>query len=157
MAKMTFEYFQELEKLKDKNEIINFLKTASITIKEVININFNENVVLALPPGTPDIERKEHLHDGATLNHEIKKMYLFVENMSPNITKLKRESLWLQLLDILHPDEADDMVQMKDKVLHKKYKNLSQENCHLAFPEFVAKPKGPERDSKGRFIKKEDK
>ena len=38
MAKMTFEYFQELEKLKDKNEIINFLKTASITIKEVINI-----------------------------------------------------------------------------------------------------------------------
>ena len=61
------------------------------------------------------------------------------------------------MLNSLHADEADDLTHMKDRTLHKKYKNITHEVCHLAYPEFVRQPKPkPVRNAQGRFVTKEN-
>jgi hypothetical protein len=158
-AKFTYEILREVDKITDKQERANYLRqNATLALKEMININFNKEIVLLLPEGAPDVERKETLHDGATLNYEMKKMYLFVKGGRDDLSTIKRESLWLNLLTSLDPEEADDLTKMKDKKLQEKYKNLTHEVAHLAFSEFVRPPTNkPARDNKGRFIKKDKK
>lgn len=158
----------------DKDELrIEYLRNNSTAaVKEMININFNPNINFLLPDGSPDLSfgdgtefkpRNNYFpnnssgDDGATLNYEIRKMYLFVEGLSPNnLTQLKRETLWIQLLNSLGEDEAEDISLCKDKKLQEKYKKLTHELCHKTFPEFVSQPKEElKRDTKGRFSKKE--
>lgn len=156
---------------KDESRIKYLRETATIAVKEMININFNPDVKFLLPEGSPDLNfgdqdefkpRNSYFpnnssgDDGATLNYEIRKMYLFVEGLSPqNITQLKRETLWIQLLNSLGSDEAEDISLCKDKKLQEKYKKLTHKLCHQAFPEFVSQPKeNHKRDTKGRFSKK---
>jgi len=52
----------------------------------------------------------------------------------PRIQQLKKENLWLQLLEGLHPDEATVMDLIKDKDLTSKYK-ITKQNVIDAFPE----------------------
>lgn len=161
-TKMTSEIFATANSISDKNDRAEYLKNnASQAVKELINVNFNPEIKLLLPEGRPDFmdgHEKPPTYDDASLNYEVKRLYLFVEGGNPNLTNLKRETLWVELLKSLHEDEADDLTHMKDRILQKKYKNLTQEVCHLAFPEFVRQPKPkPVRDGKGRFSPKENK
>ena len=41
--------------------------------------------------------------------------------------------MFIQLLEALHPDEADILVAAKDKILHRKYKGLSENVVKEAF------------------------
>ena len=161
-TKMTSEIFSIANGISDINQRAEYLRTnASQAVKELINVNFNPEIKILLPEGTPEFllnDEKPPTHDDASLNYEVRRLYLFVEGGSPNLTDMKRETLWIELLKSLHKDEADDLTHMKDRILQKKYKNLTHEVCHLAFPEFVRQPKPkPVRDGKGRFSPKEDK
>ncbi len=52
----------------------------------------------------------------------------------PNIQQLKKEGMWIQLLEELHPDEAEVMDLVKDKSLTDRYK-ITKQNVIDAFPE----------------------
>ena len=48
---------------------------------------------------------------------------------------VKREQLFMQLLEGLHPDEAEIICLVKDKNLKKKYKGLTKPIVEEAFPD----------------------
>lgn len=52
----------------------------------------------------------------------------------PRIQQIKKEQLWIQLLEVLHADEAAILDTIKDKQLHKRYK-ITRQNVIDAFPE----------------------
>jgi len=52
----------------------------------------------------------------------------------PRIKQLKKESLWIQLLESLHQDEAEVLDLVKDKKLTDRYK-ITKQNVIDAFPE----------------------
>ena len=52
----------------------------------------------------------------------------------PRIQQLKKEQMWIQLLEALHADEAAVLDAVKDKELHKRYK-ITRQNVIDAFPE----------------------
>ena len=158
---MTSQIFATEDAISDINDRVEYLRNnASQAVKELINVNFNPEIKMLLPEGRPNFlegDDKPPTYDDASLNYEVRRLYLFVEGGSPNLTDLKRETLWIELLNSLHGDEADDLTHMKDRTLHKKYKNITHEVCHLAFPEFVRQPKPkPVRNAQGRFITKEN-
>lgn len=160
-TKMTSQIFATADAISDINDRVEYLRNnASQAVKELINVNFNPEIKMLLPEGRPNFlegDDKPPTYDDASLNYEVRRLYLFVEGGSPNLTDLKRETLWIELLNSLHGDEADDLTHMKDRTLHKKYKNITHEVCHLAFPEFVRQPKPkPVRNAQGRFITKEN-
>jgi Txe/YoeB family toxin of Txe-Axe toxin-antitoxin module len=171
-SRITSDIFKTANSFVDDESRIEYLRqSATMAVKEMININFNPNIVFLLPEGSPDLSFDDNTEfkprnnyfpnnssgdDGATLNYEIRKMYLFVEGSSPNnLNQLKRETLWIQLLNSLGSDEAEDISLCKDKKLQEKYKKLTHELCHKTFPEFVTQPQEKlKRDTKGRFSKK---
>jgi hypothetical protein len=161
------DFLNKINQIENKEERAMALKTgANITVKELININFNSQIIFDLPVGSPDLTDEFNPNnnyfpalsqndDGATLNYEIRKMYLFIKDRVPQLTQIKRETLWIQLINSLGKDEAEVLTLVKDKKLQEKFTNIDHEVAHLAFPEFVSPPNNKKtRDGKGRFAKK---
>ena len=48
--------------------------------------------------------------------------YNFVKGGNDGLNKIKRESMFIGLLETLHPSEADLLILVKDKLLGTKYK-----------------------------------
>jgi hypothetical protein len=62
-----------------------------------------------------------------SLLDESKKLYIFIKGGS-NIPKIKKETLFIQMLEALHKDDAQALLDIKDKKLNLTYKGLT-ENC----------------------------
>ena len=130
------EILSKLSKLKTKNQKIAHLrKYNSDSLRQVIKSSFDPKVKWALPFGeVPYIQNEapegtEHNN----LSYESRKLYHFIEGGNNQLTQNKRETMFVQMLEGLHPDEADILVAAKDKVLHQKYKGLSDNVVKEAF------------------------
>ena len=165
-AKMTSEIFSVANGISSDEERVNYLRqNATKAVRALLIYNFSDTKFL-LPEGRPDLRTEEEFNpqrgfvegvdDGATLNYEMRKMYLFIEGGHSNLTNLKREALWHELVNSLHPSEADDLWHMKDKKLQDKYKKITHLVAYNSFPEGLQQPQPqPKRDNQGRFSKPE--
>ncbi len=163
---MTNEIFSIANGLSSDEERVNYLRqNATKAVRALLIYNFSDTKFL-LPEGRPELRTEEDFNpqrgfvegvdDGATLNYEMRKMYLFIEGGHPALTALKRETLWHQLVNSLHPSEADDLWHMKDKKLQEKYKKITHLVAYNSFPEGLQQPEAkPKRDTSGRFTKSE--
>jgi len=61
-------------------------------------------------------------------------MYHFVKGGNDSLSKTRRETMFIQMLEGLHPDEADLVCLIKDKNLTSRYK-LSKQVVEQAFPD----------------------
>jgi hypothetical protein len=62
-------------------------------------------------------------------------MYLFIEGGNPGLAQAKREYLFIQLLEAVHPDDAKVVLNMKDK--KPLTKNLTKDIINTAFPGII--------------------
>ena len=69
-----------------------------------------------------------------TIRKEAKNFYYFVKGGSSSINSLRRETMFINLIEGLHPLEAEILVLVKDKKLADKYK-ITKEIVSEAFPE----------------------
>lgn len=53
---------------------------------------------------------------------EAKRLYVF---MKPELTPLKRESMFIGLLEGIHPEEAKVIIAVKDQKLHKMFPKIT--------------------------------
>ena len=130
------EILGKLAKIKSKKEKVNHLKFYNDgSLRMVIKSSFDPKVKWLHPEGdVPYIpndapEGTEH----SNLSYEARKLYHYIQGGNPKLTQNKRESMFVQLLEALHPDEADVLVAAKDKMLHRKYKGLSENVVKEAF------------------------
>ena len=72
--------------------------------------------------------------DHTSLRKEWKNLYHFVKGGNDTLSKTRRESMFIQILEGLHPDEADILCLVKDKNLTDKYK-ISKTVVETAFPD----------------------
>ena len=106
-------------------------------------MNYHPDVKWHLQPGKPP-NTPGQVADSTpnSLHFEVKKLDYFVDPSPHDLPMLKRESMFVQLLEGLHESEADLIVAAKDKVLHQKYKGLSAnvDELHVAdmFSDFCA-------------------
>ena len=124
-------------KQKTKAKKIQVLKQyESLHLKSVLIWNFDDSVQSMLPDGDVPFKKNdapagtEHLH----LAYEWKKLYNSVKGGNDILRPMKREQLFMQLLEGLHPDEAEIICLVKDKNLKKKYK-LTRAIVEEAFPD----------------------
>ena len=130
------EILTRLGKIKSKKDKVNFLKQHNTdALRQIIKSSFDPKIKWALPYGeVPFIpndapEGTEH----NVLSYEARKLYHYIEGGNPKLSQNKREMMFVQLLEGLHPDEAEIVVAAKDKVLHQKYKGLSANVVKEAF------------------------
>ena len=72
----------------------------------------------------------------ASIRAEYKKFYNFCKGGNPSLSNLRRETMFINILEGLHPLEAELLILVKDKNLETKYK-ISKEVVSTAYPEIV--------------------
>lgn len=109
---------------------------------------FNPEFKFLLPEGEPPF-KKDAAPIGMTygnLRQELRTFYVFCR---ADLKPAKRESLFIQLLENIHPTEAELIVAVKDQELTKLYPNITHQ---LVFDNgFVTNPppaKAPKVSSK---------
>ena len=70
----------------------------------------------------------------ASIRAEYKKFYNFCKGGNPSLSNLRRETMFINILQGLHPREAEILILVKDKNLESKYK-ISKEIVSMAYPE----------------------
>ena len=131
------EVLELVSKQKTKAKKIQTLKQyESLHLKSVLIWNFDESVKSMLPDGEVPFKKNEAPAgtEHTYLAHEWKILYNFVKGGNDTLRPVKRENLFMQLLEGLHPDEAEIICLVKDKNLKKKYK-LTRAIVEEAFPD----------------------
>jgi len=100
--------------------------------------NFDDTVCSLLPEGEVPFNRNEVPvgTDHTSLRREWKNLYHFIKGGNDKLSKTRRESMFIQMLEGLHPEEAGVICLVKDKNLGTKYK-LTQEQVAKAFHDIV--------------------
>jgi len=105
-------------------------------LREILKYAFHPDIKFLLPPGDPpynsvvdDMEQPTYLYG------LLRKMYLFIEGGNPNLKPARREYLFVELLESIHPIEAELLLQVKDKKI--KCKGLTYNLVKETFPELL--------------------
>ena len=69
-----------------------------------------------------------------TIRKEFKRFYNFIKGGNDSLSSLRRETMFIQMLEGLHPLEAQIVCLVKDKKLQSKYK-ITKEIVSEAYPD----------------------
>ena len=131
------EILDVVSKARSKAKKIELLKEYdSPAIRAVLIWNYDESVKSMLPDGTVPYNPNEAPKgtDHNQLTSEYKNLYHYVKGGNDPLPSLRRESMFIQLLERLHAEEAELICLTKDKKLSAKYK-LTQETIAEAYPD----------------------
>ncbi|AEC53028.1 hypothetical cyanophage protein [Synechococcus phage S-CRM01] len=144
------EVLQRVSNAKTKDEKVAILKEyKSEALTKILLSNFAKNIRYVFPSGetpyTPcnlpaGIEHQilfvEHRHLENFIAKTVNGVTYFgcSGKTEPRIAQVKKEQLWVQLLEVLHASEAELLDLVKDKKLTSKYK-ITKQNVIDAFPE----------------------
>jgi len=105
-------------------------------IKSILIWNFDESILSDLPPGEVPITPKEDADQrpGSNLRKEWDKLYNFVKGGNDAMNKLRKETMFINILETLHPSEAEILILVKDKKLQSKY-SITKELVSEAYPD----------------------
>ena len=73
------------------------------------------------PPFTPDAGPLGM--SPANMSQEMRRLYIFTK--AQQLPAIRREALFIELLESVHPSEAKILCAIKDQTLHKLYKNIT--------------------------------
>lgn len=138
-----------LEEVNADTKALEKYKT-SAALKLIFEYAFLPEKKFDLPEGEPPFKQ-----DAAPLGmtptnfvQEIRRFYIFTKEKQ--LPKVRKEALFIQLLETVHPSEAKVLLAIKDQKLNKLYKNITSE---LAV-EYGFIPKQEKTDSGDRSPKK---
>ena len=105
-------------------------------IKALMIWNFDDTVVSVVPNGQVPYKKNEAPlgTDHTSLRKEWKNLYHFVKGGNDTLSNIRRETMFIQMLEGLHPNEAEIICLVKDKALQTKYK-ISQAVVEKAYPD----------------------
>ena len=114
----------EVLKKYDTNELRMFLKGA-----------FDEKLEWLLPEGSPPYTPNEAPvgTEHTWLKQEVKRMFHFLKGGNPQLSQMKRDNMFIQMLEGLSEEEAKLLVWAKDNELNKHYKGLTANLIKEAF------------------------
>lgn len=120
------------ETLQDLNNDVNgeAFKTNN-SLKEILKYAFLPQFKFILPEGNPPY-REDSAPQGMTPSNmwqEIRRFYVFLR---ADLTPVKREGLFISMLEGLYPEEAKLLLLIKDQNITSKYPNITSESiAHL--------------------------
>ena len=102
-------------------------------VKALLIWNFDKEIRSAIPEGDVPYKKNEApINSGGhtRLVHEWRTLYNFIKGGNDSLSQMKRETMFIQLLESLHESEAELLMLIKDKKLQSKYRitrNLVEE------------------------------
>ena len=135
MYKSLYEQLSVISELKTTKEKVEAIITHPrvAAFKAIFGLAYDQNIKWLLPEGEPPFRPTDVLDAEGRLLSELRRLYLFVEGGNPDLTKTRREFLFIQLLESVHPQDAKLLIAMKDRKL--PFKGLTKKVAQQAFPD----------------------
>ena len=131
------EILRKVSNAKTKKEKIDLLqKHNTPALRQLLIWNFDESVISMLPEGDVPYTPNDAPvgTDHTRLEQEYRGFYRFVKGGADKLPGLKRESMFVQLLEGLSAEEAELLCLVKDGNLNDKYKRITKSVITEAFP-----------------------
>ena len=128
MTELLSEILTRVNNAKTKPAKVKILKDENcLPLRQVLIWAFDPNVVSAIPNGKPPFIENDAPAgtEHTTLKQNADKLYRFVKGGEDKLESTRRETMFIQLLEGLHKDEAELLCNVKDKKLSQVYKGLS--------------------------------
>ncbi|MDR3503006.1 MAG: hypothetical protein P4L79_10545 [Legionella sp.] len=127
------EVLEKASKFSSRKEKIKYLQEQdSPALRTILQLAFHPNVKSALPEGIPPYKPCEFLDQEGRIHSEYKRLYLFCVGGNDSIKPLKREMLFIQVLESIAPADALLLCAAKDKKI--PYKGITPTLANEAFP-----------------------
>tara|TARA_B100000519_G_scaffold189824_1_gene188688 strand:+ start:348 stop:812 length:465 start_codon:yes stop_codon:yes gene_type:complete len=128
----TLEMVGKAKTREEKKQIL--LDRENFATKAILQLNYHPDVKWKIPKGAPPYTPSDNQAD-ASLHFEVKKLDYYVDPSPHNIPMLRRESMFVQLLERLDPKDAKLIIAMKDKKI--TYKGLSYKLVKDTWPDLL--------------------
>ena len=127
-APLVHEIFTQINNAKDKPKKIEVLKKYdSPAIRQLLKAAFDPKIEWDLPEGNPPYIANEAPAgtEHTNLLSEARKLYHFVKGGDNTINRLKKETMFVQMLEGLQQKDAEVLIAIKNKNLNNVYKGLT--------------------------------
>ena len=107
-----------------------------LALKAILIWNFDPTAISVLPEGPVPYKENEVPigTDHTSLRREWKNLYHFVKGGNDRLSTIRRETMFVQMLEGLHPEEAKIICLVKDKDLESRYK-ITYDMVQQAYPD----------------------
>ena len=126
---------QKIEQLKKSERPEALRQNDSPTMRTVLAFCFDPNIKWLLPEGEAPFKKNVNEDQRNMFYSQARTLYLYVEGGNRNLTPLRREQLFIQLLESIDPEDATMLVSIKDKKM--PYKGITYDIVKEAFPELL--------------------
>ena len=134
MAKLPHLVMEDFTKAKSKAEKIAVLRSnESWALKDILKGSLDPKVKWHLPEGAPPYQPSSHSEPMASIFRENTKFRYFVKNNNINISQVKREQIFIGILEAVHPKDAELVISMINK--KSPVKGLTYKIAQEAFPD----------------------
>ena len=131
------EILELVDKQRTKAKKIEILQEYDdMALKAILIWNFDPTAISVLPDGPVPYKENEVPigTDHTSLRREWKNLYHFVKGGNDRLSAIRRETMFVQMLEGLHPEEAKIVCLVKDKDLESKYK-ITYDIVQKAYPD----------------------
>lgn len=113
-----------LKQINDDPKAIENYKDDAV-LKLIFEYAFDSTKKMILPEGTPPYKPADEPLGMTPTNmfSEMRRLYVFCR---ADLSPLKREGLFISMLEGCHPSEAEVLIAIKDQTLHKKYPKITR-------------------------------
>jgi hypothetical protein len=122
---------------KTAEEKIDFLRrNDSPPLRIVLKYTYDNAIEFLIPDTPPPWEKNEYEDEAKSLLfREARKLKIFIKNGGyDNLNQVKREQLFISLLEDIDNDDAETLCQMISK---KPFKGLTKKTIEEAFPNLI--------------------
>ena len=113
-----------LQEINDNPDTLLTKYKDNYAIKTLLQYAFDKNLKLILPEGEPPYKKDDAPLGMSPANfyQQVKKLYVFTR---ADLSAVRREQLFIQLLEGLHPSEAEVCILIKDQAITSKYPGIT--------------------------------
>lgn len=133
-----FEVFEKLSNYKQEGRRIEYLKANStFELRTILAAAFNDKIVFGLPPGAPPYKAdKTNPAEAMSSMKNVMKNFpvLLASNNTPQV---KKENVFVAMLEGVNYKNAEIIIAAKDKKLTELYPAITRELVEKAIPEVL--------------------
>jgi len=129
------EFLDKVSKLRKRNDKVGALKhNDSFPLRTVLQAAFDPRVVFELPEGEVPFKPNELPDQEGVFLHEVRKLVYFVQGPYSGMNSIKRERMFIDLLEVVDKNDAKMLVDLKDKKFPYK---IDESMVREAFPDLL--------------------
>jgi|TARA_B110000483_G_scaffold92588_1_gene114168 hypothetical protein len=122
-----------------KAKVARLQEFETVPLKQVLRLIYDDTIEFLLPDSPPPYKENDLVDLDTMLYREARRLRIFFKGGGyDNLRKERRESLFIQLLEDMHP--SDSKLLSENMISHTPIKGLTKKTVESAFPTIFTDP-----------------